>query len=243
MDTRWPDNRAIGRIVLLRLHILSILRLQQLKQDEGDLMGQQDANSYFHTAKALEKEGRYAEACGEYEKAVEADPDCAEAWMNWGGVLIMSGLRNQAPYKFKMFMKLIKKADLQPLSGIVSKDMLVTAFESLRTFAIIPLEVVSYFMWGIALCMYVRYEEAGERFQTATDMMPEYADAYYAWALALAARGMYEEATRRLQKAIEITPEYAEAYHLWGLVLKELKKETEAEEMFRKAEEIEQGEE
>lgn len=206
-------------------------------------MEQQDAYSYFHSAKALEKEGKYAQACGEYEKAVEADPDCAKAWMNWGGVLIMSGMPNQAPYKFKMFMKLIKKADLQPPSGMVGKEMLINAFESLRTFAIVPLEVVSYFMWGIALCMYGRYEEAGARFRKATEFMPGYADAYYAWALALTSRGMHEDATEKLCRAIDITPEYAEAYHLWGLILKELKRENEAAEMFRKAKEIEKGEE
>lgn len=240
MDTRWADNRTIGRIVLLTL---PILRLQQLKQEEGALMGQQDVHSYFHTAKAFEKEGKYVEACGEYEKAVEADPDYAEAWMNWGGALILSGMHNKSPYKFKMFMKLIKKADLQPPSGLVSKEILVNAFESLRTFAIAPLDIVSYFMWGIALCMYGRYEEAGDRFRNATEFMPGYADAYYAWALALTGRGMHDEAIEKLRKAIDITPEYAEAYNLWGLVLKELSKEDEAEEMFRKAQEIEQGEE
>lgn len=206
-------------------------------------MEQQDEYRYFCTAQAFEKEGRYAEACNEYEKAAEAAPDCAEAWMRWGGALIMNGMHKKAPYKFKMFMKLIKKTDLQPLSGIISKDMLVNSFESLRTFAIIPLEVVSYFMWGIALCMYGRHEEDGERFHTAVELMPDYADAYYAWALSLSGRGMHDEAIDKLRRAIEITPEYAEAYHLWGLVLKEMKRENDADEMFRKAREIEQGKE
>lgn len=114
-----------------------------------------DASTYLRTAKALEEEGKYAEACDEYEKVAEADHDSAEAWMNWGGVLIMDGMHNKAPYKFKMFLKLVKKADQEHhYAGIVTRDMFVNAFESLRTFAIVPLEfTVSYFMWGIALCL------------------------------------------------------------------------------------------
>jgi len=198
-----------------------------------------DVNKHLESARAFERQGKYAEACSEYEKAAEADPDCAEAWMNWGGALVMSGMHNKAPYKFKMFMKLIKKANIEPPdTGIVTKEMLVCAFESLRTFAIVPLDIVSYFMWGIALCMYGRYKEAEEKFHRAVELMLGYADAYYTWGLALAARGMHEDAIKKLQKAVEINPEYAEAYYVWGLILEKLGRDEEAAEKYRQASEV-----
>ncbi len=110
---------------------------------------------------------------------------------------------------------------------------------------VLELDAEAYFLWGYALYMLKRYEEAIGKYDKAIDkyrevleLAPNKSLAYLGSGLALHELKKYKEAIERYRKAVEINADSTLAYIAWGLALRELERYDEAIEKYKKAIEL-----
>ncbi|MCC7212111.1 MAG: tetratricopeptide repeat protein [Candidatus Brocadia sp.] len=198
-----------------------------------------EAQRHLESGNTFYAQGKYTEACNEYQKAIEKNPDYVGAYYNWGTALSKQKKYDEAIEKYQ---KAIEKnpdyADAYYNWGIaLSKQKKYDeAIEKYRkAIEINPNDADAYYNWGLALCDQKKYDEAIEKYRKAIEKIPDYASAYYNWGLALYDQKKYDEAIEKYQKAIEVDSKYVHAYHNWGLALYNQKRYEGAIEQFEEA--------
>ena len=166
---------------------------------------QTKAEQYVDTGKTLYDQGKFEEACAEYEKATQIQPRYALAYYQWGKALDSLERYDEAIEKYR------KATEIDP----VYAD--------------------AFCNWGLALYSLERYDEAIEKYRKATEIDPVYADAFCNWGLALYSLKRCDEAIEKYRKTTEIKPDHADAFYNWGLALDCLKCYSEAIEKYTKA--------
>ncbi len=166
---------------------------------------QSDAQSHFQAGDDLYQQGRYEDACREYEQCVALDPGIAGAWNNWGIALRRLGKLKEAIEKYEKALNLDHNYALP------------------------------YHNWGNALYDLQKYAAAFDKYQQAVAKKPDYAEAYHGSGNALHALKRYEEAIEQYQQAVSNKPDYAEAYNAWGNTLSALKRYDEAIKKYQQA--------
>ena len=163
-----------------------------------EMSNESDAQSHFQAGDELYRQGRYNEACREYEQGVVLDPNNAAAWNNWGVALRGLGKPQETIEKF------VKALDIAPDYAL------------------------AYYNWGNAYYDLKKYDEAIAKYQEGATKKPDFAEAYNAWGNALLALEKYEAAIEKYHQAVKINPDLAEAYNGWGNALYSQKKYDEA---------------
>lgn len=144
------------------------------------------SKEHYDSGKALYDQDLYLEASVEFEKAIQLNPNNADAYLYWGSTL-------QKREKFEEAIQLLQKA-----------------------LALKPDYAKAYYCWGITLAEQRKFGEAIEQFKTAVKFDPMFADAYLEWGAALQNQQMLEAAIERYQKANEVNPDYPQAYYYLG---------------------------
>ena len=140
---------------------------------------------YFNRGCTLGNDGYYEEALKAYDKAIELNPDYADAWVFKGAALDELGRYEEGRYEeaLKAYDKAI---ELKPDDAKVWHDK------------------------GGALCNLGRYEEALEAFDKAIELKQDYGRVWVHKAYAYSHMGDKRNALQSLSKAIELDAEWKE---------------------------------
>ncbi len=121
------------------------------------------------------------EAITHYQKALELDPNFAQAYNNLGLVLAGRGQLGEAIAQYQ------KALEIQPDYAGAHNNL------------------------GVALAIRGQFDEAMPHFRKALEISPDLADAHNNLGIALASRGQIDEAMVHYRKALEAEPDYAKA--------------------------------
>jgi len=152
----------------------------------------QSAIVYNIYGAVLVKQDRPREAVVEIDKAIQLQPDYAEAYNNRGNAQTVIGNLNAALNDFDKALRL--KPD-------------TAGFHANR---------------GNALQELGRLNDAIESFDSAIRLKPDYAEVFIHRSQALAMSGRLREAVESSNMALELRPDYAEAYICRGTALQDL---------------------
>ncbi len=238
----------------LKENILDFVRkFSNIEQDTvyNDLIGFIDNEKNYDTADSLFYQGNAQSSSEEYEKAmecytkaIELNPQLAEAYNN----------RGFAKYSLQEYKEAIKDftktIELSPQSAIaynnrgLSKSSLGKHTEAIKdlnnAIELGPQYTEAYNNRGVAQSSLGKYTEAIQDFNNAIELNPKFAVAYNNRGVAQSSLGKYTEAIQDFNQAIEIDPQYADAYNNRGLSKEELGDTAGAEADLAKAKELEE---
>ena len=135
------------------------------------------------------QKGQADEAITHYQKALQINPDNAEAHYNLGNVLLKKG----------------------------SVDEAITHYQ--KALQINPDYAEAHNNLGNALLQKGSVDEAIAHYQKALQINPDYAEAHYNLGNALLQKGRVDEAITHYQKALQIKPGNAKAHYNFGNAL------------------------
>jgi tetratricopeptide (TPR) repeat protein len=142
-----------------------------------------DAQSYFNRGKANIAKGQYDQAISDYTKAIELNPNSAEAYR----------LRGDAYLFFKGQL-----------------DLAISDYN--KVLEIRPKDSGTYLNLGVAYGNKGQYDLAISDFNKALEINPSYAEAYDNRGSAYVAKGQYDQAISDFNKVLEINPRNPGAY-------------------------------
>jgi len=181
--------------------------------------------------------GWYEEATKEYRKALEIDPNSADAYYNLGIVLLELGRYPEAKKEFK------KMIEIDP-NNILKHDRLGTLYEQLlydgdaeeefrKILKIDPNNSNAHYHLGVVLSSLPYHEEPEKEFRRAIEIDPNNVKAHYYLGELLEHLERYEEAEKEYREVLRINPNDADAHYDLGNVLYHLKRYDEAEKEYR----------
>ncbi len=174
-----PSER-ITQLKIGELQTFSSLNSESLKNKRAA------AESLYSQGLGILSRDDFARAVGYFEKAVEIDPNYAEAWYQAGFCYGTLGRHNEA-------LKASKQA------------------AKLR-----PEWSETYINIGASSFALGQYKDAAEAYRQATKIDSNNADAYYALGLSLDKLGRTDEEILAFKRALALKPDYPAAYELMG---------------------------
>lgn len=176
------------------------------------------------------------------QKALEINPDYAEAHVNLGSLFLQKGELDKAILHFQ------KAIEIQPDfagayynfgNALLQKGRLDEAIiQFQKTLEIKPKFAAAHGNLGNAFLQKGQADEAMAHFQKALKIQPDFAEAHYNIGIVLLQRRQLDEAMIHFQRAVEIQPDYADAHYNLGIVLLRRRQLDEAMIHFQKAVEI-----
>ena len=163
------------------------------------------SNYYFELGNIYYELSRFKEAEISYNKAIEINPNLAEAHYNLGILLTDLKRYDEAEKEYR---------------------------EAIR---INPNDAEAHYNLGILLTDLKRYTKAEKEYREAIRINPDYAKAHNNLGVLLKNLQRYEEAEKEYREAIRINPNYAEAHNNLGVLLTNLQRYEEAEKEYREA--------
>ncbi len=142
------------------------------------------------------------------EKAIEIEPEKAEAWNAYGAMLEQIGERKKAIEKWKKALKLDSK--------------MAAAYSNLASC-----------YWSLK-----EYKKAKSSAEKAVELNPDNADGYVNYGVAVNSLGDIEQAVQLWMKALELNPQHPNALINLGNAMRDLGKLKESEEYSKKALEL-----
>jgi Flp pilus assembly protein TadD len=190
-------------------------------------------------AVVLKISGRMPEALAAVQKAVELDPEDAEAHNNLGNMLRELGRLNEAEASCRNAIA------LQPDFAEAHNNLGVTLHQCgkleaaeacyRQAIALKPNHAQAHYNLGVTLQALGRLKEAEGHYRRAIALKGDYPEAYCNLANTLRELGSLEEAEASHRKSIVLAPGYAEVYSNFGVTLQERGKLEEAEANYGKA--------
>ena len=204
--------------------------------------GYKDPKVFSNYGIILKNIGNLKEAELLTRKAIEINPDFADAYSNLGSILKDIGKLHEAEISVRKAIELnpfIADAHLNLGSILVDLGNLKDAELSTRkAIELKPDLALAHYNLGNILKNICRFEEAASATRKSIDLNPSYAQAHLNLGSILIDLGNLKEAELCTRKAIELKPNYAEAYSNLGYILLDLNILKEAELSVRKAIEI-----
>jgi len=190
-------------------------------------------------AAVLKQTGRISEALVASQKAVEIDPEDAEAHSNLGNTLKELGRLEEAEARYRKAIALkTDYAEAHSNLGVTLKELgrLEEAEASYReTIALKSDFFEAHSNLGNTLKELGRLEEAEASHRQAIAVKPENAEVHRNLGVTLKELGRLEEAEASYREAIELNPDYVEAHINLGITLQELGRLEESEASFTQA--------
>jgi len=176
-----------------------------------------DAHTFYLTGSALARLGRGGEAEIELVRALELDPDHAEAHVELGRLYEAGGRLDAARshYLDAQALGIRDPGLLVSLAQVLSRSgddhAAVEIYEKLDPGGASSAPVQSN--WGNALMRLQRNEAAVERFRVAIGLDPRYANAHFNMGVVLERLGRPDEALTHYEAAARISPGHAAEQH------------------------------
>jgi tetratricopeptide (TPR) repeat protein len=175
---------------------------------------------------------RYEDALKTFDKALELNPNYAEAWANKG---IVFGKLNRHEDALKTFDKALElkpdAADVWVNKGIVF-GMLNHLEVALKTFdkalKLKPDDAGAWYNKGVALSKLNRHEDALKAFDKALELKPDDAKAWYNKGIVFGKLNRHEDALKAYDKTLELKPDDAKAWYNTGIVFGKLNRYEDA---------------
>jgi tetratricopeptide (TPR) repeat protein len=191
---------------------------------------------------ALLEMGRLDEAAIHFQKALELQPQYAEARNNLGNVFFQKGRLDEAVADYQ------KALEIDPKLALARYNLGVAFLQNGRVseaaghfqgaLQIEPDFAKAHYNLGIALVQLGRVNEALIHYEKALEINPNYAEAEYNLGIALLQIGRLDEAVSHYNKALLINSNYVEAHNNLGTALVQLGRVSEALAHFQRAREI-----
>jgi tetratricopeptide (TPR) repeat protein len=166
--------------------------------------------------------GKYPDAYGAYQKAVEINPEDATTHNSLGNVYANLGIDSYAISEHNEAIRL--KPDYQEAffnlgRAYFRSDMMQEATESFqKAIRLKPDDAKSFNYLGMALLKSGKLKEAMEFFKQAIHLKPDYADAYYNLGMAHYQMNMNGDALQALTRAIQMNLDFPKAHFLLGVI-------------------------
>jgi tetratricopeptide (TPR) repeat protein len=174
-----------------------------------------------------------------FQKALDLDPGCAEAFYNQALSMTAQGSIDEAIDNYSRAIGLnpdfqeayYNLGNLYKRIGSIEKSMANYSM----SIKINPNFPEAHNNLGLCLHAIARYEKAIKSFETAIDLQPGYAEAYNNLGLTLQEQGQWDLAIARFEKAIALKPAHGGAHYNLGFALDEIGKLDAAESHYRRA--------
>jgi tetratricopeptide (TPR) repeat protein len=176
----------------------------------------------------LAQNGKVDEAIAQYRKALQTDPNCAQAFNNLGNALLQKGKMDEAIAQFHQALQ------IDPDSAVAQNNLGNALLQKGKVDeAIAQFHQALQIDFGFAVAQN-NLGKALLRQGKMDEAIPHFAEAQYDLGDALLQQGNVDEAIQHLQQAVGIKPNYAVArYDLGNALLQEGRSE-EAIENYRK---------
>ena len=191
---------------------------------------------------ALLQMGRIDEAAIHFQKALEIQPNYAEARNNLGNVFFQKGRVDEAVAHYQ------KALEINPKLALAQYNLGVAFLQSgwvpeavghfQGALEIEPDFAKAHYNLGIAFVQLGRVSEALVHYKKALEINRNYAEAEYNLGIALLQIGRLNEAVSHYNKALIINPNYVEAHNNLGTALVQLGRVSDALAHFQRAMEI-----
>jgi tetratricopeptide (TPR) repeat protein len=184
------------------------------------------SDNYFahnNLGEALIQKGSVDEAIAHFQKALQINPDYAEAYYNLGEALLKKGNVDEAIAHFQKALQInpdFAEAHNNLGEALIQKgsvDEAIAHFQ--KALQINPDYAEAHNNLGEALIQKGNVDEAIAHFQKALQINPDYAEAHNNLGNALIQKRNVDEAIAHYQKALQIKPDYAEAHYNLGNAL------------------------
>lgn len=171
----------------------------------------------------LKAKNQDTESITHYRKAIDLNPNYAEAHNNLGNALKDAKQLNEAIQCFERSIQLNPKNAL-PYSNLgdalrIDKKTKRAIDVCLQAVVIDPQYAKAYFHLGNAYLDEKNFLSAQQSYQKSLEINPSYAEAHNNLGLALSKQEKNSSAKKHLLKAIELKPSYADAHYNYGNLL------------------------
>jgi len=199
----------------------------------------QNPIAHYDLGNALAGRGRVEEAIAQYRKALEINPDLADAHHNLGLALAGRGQVEEAIAQYRKALE-INPDDVKVRNNLgnalAGRGQVEEAIAHYRkALEIKPDDVTTHNNLGAALAGRGQVDEAIAHFRKALQVKPDDVDANNNLAFTLAGRGQVEEAIAHYRKALETNPDFVAARINLGDALAGRGRLAEARESYQKA--------
>jgi serine/threonine protein kinase len=211
LERAWHDFRELGeRETIKRQDRLERERQhreieQEAEQQRNELL----AEDYFNRARECYAKQDYDGTIQNYDKAIELNPQDADAYNNRGIAYYYKGNYDQA----------IKDHN--------------------KAIELNPQHVNAYYNRGLAYRNKGDYDQAIKDYNKAVELNPQDADTYNNRGFSYYLKGDFQQAVKDFSKAIELNPQHAKAYNNRTNVYEKLGQTAKAAADRRKAQEVE----
>ena len=195
--------------------------------------------AYNNLGNALLQKGHVNEAIAQYQKALQINPNRADADINLGNALIRKGSVDEAIAHYQKALQI--KPDFAGAyynlgDALIRKGSVNEAIAQYqKALQIKPDYAEAHVNLGNALLQKGSVDEALAHYQRALQIKPDFAEAHYNLGDALIRKGSVDQAIAHFQRALEIDPDFAEAHINLGHALIRKGKMDEAIAHFQKA--------
>ncbi|MBE9215867.1 tetratricopeptide repeat protein [Plectonema cf. radiosum LEGE 06105] len=198
-----------------------------------------NAGELYKKANTFYELQRYQDALSNYQKAIEIQPEYAQAWNGKGKVLYELNSYQEALLAYDKAIQIVP--DYQEswsgrgfvLNKLQRFQEAISSFDKALT-----LESEAPEVWngkGEALSNLKRYEEAIKSYDKAVELQPEYEQAWYNKAWALYSLRRYEDALSTYEKVLQLNPNSERAWYNSGNALVNLNRNNDAIKAYSRA--------
>ena len=198
-----------------------------------------NATQSYNRGETLLELRRYEDALSAYNRAVELQPDYAEAWLGQGDALLALGKAEAALDAYDQAIQIQReypeawKGRGEALVALQRYEAAISAFDQVTKLQ--PDDVETWERRGMIQMKLQRYSAAIASYDKALEIQPNYASAWYRRGWALHNLQQYEEALKSYDKAVEHKPDFAESWYQRGNAFVNLNKHREAVDSYQQA--------
>jgi protein O-mannosyl-transferase len=187
----------------------------------------------------LQQAGRLQEAIGQYEQALQLDPDYADAHLDLASILLGLGKPQEAAAQCQETLRLMPDhigAHVNLGNALLQMGKAPEAIaEYEQALRIKPDFVEAHNNLGNALMRQGKLSEAVEHWSQAVRFNPDYIDAHLNLGTALLRQGRVSEARVQWEQVVRLEPNYTEGHYNLGICLAKMGKVREGIAQYEEA--------